>query len=68
MTAYDERVIDGKLKPFVELTGSFASQSVKEQVSSLFHYGSCADTEMLSDLALHNMKGGTSGERVSETP
>lgn len=30
--AYDEVVIDGKLKLFVELTKSFASQSVVEQV------------------------------------
>ncbi|TFK88794.1 cyclase-associated protein [Polyporus arcularius HHB13444] len=32
VVAFDERVIDGKLKPFVELTKSFASQSVIEQV------------------------------------
>lgn len=31
--AYDEVVIDGKLKPFVELTKSFASQSVVDQVA-----------------------------------
>ncbi|GJE98137.1 adenylyl cyclase-associated family protein [Phanerochaete sordida] len=30
--AYDEAVIDGKLRPFVELTKSFASQSVVTQV------------------------------------
>ncbi|KAI0637392.1 adenylate cyclase associated N terminal-domain-containing protein [Trametes polyzona] len=32
VTAYDERVIEGKLKPFVELTKSFAAPSVVEQV------------------------------------
>ncbi len=32
VVAFDEQVIEGKLKPFVELTKSFASQSVIEQV------------------------------------
>ncbi|KAI0668519.1 adenylate cyclase associated N terminal-domain-containing protein [Trametes maxima] len=32
VTAFDERIIEGKLKPFVELTKSFASPSVIEQV------------------------------------
>ena len=32
VVAFDEQVIDGKLKPFVELTKSFASASVVEQV------------------------------------
>lgn len=35
VTAYDERVIEGKLKPFVELTKSFAVGSVIEQVEVL---------------------------------
>ena len=30
--AYNEAIIDGKLKPFLELTRSFASESVIEQV------------------------------------
>ena len=38
--AYDETVIEGKLKPFIELTNSFGSDALKEQVlqqsSSLF--------------------------------
>ncbi|KAM5542594.1 hypothetical protein V8D89_003555 [Ganoderma adspersum] len=32
VVAFDEQVIDGKLKPFVELTKSFASASVVEQI------------------------------------
>ena len=32
VTAFDEQIIDGKLTPFVELTKSFASPSVVEQV------------------------------------
>ena len=30
--AYDETIIEGKLKPFVELTNSFNSDALKEQV------------------------------------
>lgn len=33
VSAFDETVIEGKLKPFVELTKSFAAPSVIEQVS-----------------------------------
>jgi hypothetical protein len=33
--AFDELVLEGKLKPFLELTKSFASQSVIDQVSEL---------------------------------
>ncbi|KAF5391473.1 hypothetical protein D9757_001946 [Collybiopsis confluens] len=32
VVAFDELVIDGKLKPFIELTGSFAGTSVAEMV------------------------------------
>ncbi|KAF9646279.1 hypothetical protein BDM02DRAFT_3189000 [Thelephora ganbajun] len=35
VTAYDETIIEGKLKPFVELTNSFGSDGLKEQVSLL---------------------------------
>ena len=31
-TAYDEIVIEGNLKPFIELTNSFGSDGLKEQV------------------------------------
>lgn len=33
VVVFDEQVIEGKLKPWVQLTGSFASQSVIDQVS-----------------------------------
>ena len=32
-TAYDEIILEGKLKPFIELTNSFGSDTLKEQVS-----------------------------------
>jgi adenylyl cyclase-associated protein len=32
VAAFDDAVIEGKLKPFVELTRDFAGDSVKEQV------------------------------------
>ena len=32
VAAYDEIIIDGKLKPFIELTNSFGSDALKEQV------------------------------------
>lgn len=35
ITAFDDAVIKGKLKPFIELSNSFAGDSVKEQVSSI---------------------------------
>jgi adenylyl cyclase-associated protein len=31
--AYDEAILEGKLKPFIELTNSFGSDALKEQVS-----------------------------------
>jgi len=31
-TVYDEIIIEGKLKPFIELTNSFGSNTLKEQV------------------------------------
>ncbi|KAF9792880.1 adenylate cyclase associated N terminal-domain-containing protein [Thelephora terrestris] len=33
--AYDEAILEGKLKPFIELTNSFGSDALKEQVSLL---------------------------------
>ncbi|KAI0340134.1 hypothetical protein BDW22DRAFT_1360659 [Trametopsis cervina] len=33
VVAFDEQIIEGKLKPLVKLTGSFASQSVIDQVA-----------------------------------
>jgi len=35
VTVYDETIIEGKLKPFIELTNSFGSDALKEQVSLL---------------------------------
>jgi adenylyl cyclase-associated protein len=32
VTAYDETIIEGKLKPFIEITNSFGSDALKEQV------------------------------------
>ena len=32
VTVFDETVIEGKLKPFIELTSSFGSDPLKEQV------------------------------------
>ena len=37
VVAFDEQIIDGKLKPFVELTKSFASPSVIEQVRTMYY-------------------------------
>ena len=35
ITAFDEDVVDGKLRPFVELTRSFCANPLIEQVSSI---------------------------------
>lgn len=37
ITAFDDAVINGKLKPFLELSRSFAGDSVKEQVCLILY-------------------------------
>ena len=32
VTVYDETIIEGKLKPFIELTNNFGGDTLKEQV------------------------------------
>lgn len=32
VTVYDETIVEGKLKPLVEITNSFGSDALKEQV------------------------------------